>query len=57
MSGFIPKEDKKKVVSIRVDINMLDEIDKLADQSNLSRNNFIIQCIDYAIKHIEKKNK
>ena len=47
--GFIPKQYKKEVVTIRIDFEKLEKIDRLATQYHLSRSGFINQCVDYAI--------
>lgn len=64
MKKFKPnKKDKnfeKLVISIRIEENKLEIIDKLASKIDISRNEFINQCLDYAIENIdfkeEKKN-
>lgn len=52
MNEFRPIKPEKTVISIRLDISMLKNIDKLSTETNISRNEFIIQCIDYALKNI-----
>ena len=47
MSKFIPKQYKKEPITLRIDIEKLKEIDRLAAQYDLSRSAFINQCIDY----------
>ncbi len=51
--GFIPKQYKKEVVTIRIDFEKLEKIDRLATQYHLSRSGFINQCVDYAMEHME----
>ena len=53
MSDFIPKQYKKEVVTIRIDFEKLEKIDRLAMQYHLSRSGFINQCVDYAMEHME----
>ena len=53
MSNFIPKQYKKDPITIRIDFEKLETIDSLAASYNLSRSEFINQCIDYAIKHMK----
>lgn len=57
MDKFIPsKENNEKVViSMRLDSKLLEIIDKEASIVDISRNEFISQCIEYAIKNMEKK--
>ena len=52
MSKFIPKQYKKEPITLRIDIEKLKEIDRLATQYDLSRSAFINQCIDYSIEHM-----
>lgn len=53
MSDFIPKQYKKEVVTVRIDFEKLEKIDRLAAQYHLSRSGFINQCVDYAMEHME----
>lgn len=57
MSGFIPKQYKKEPITIRMDLEKLAEIDKLAFKYGLSRSEFINQCIDYAMDHMPSLEK
>jgi len=52
MPNFIPKQYKKEPVTIRVSLDKLAEIDRRAAEYDLSRSEFINQCIDYAMEHI-----
>lgn len=52
MSGFVPKPYKKDPITIRIDLEKLERIDALASEYNLSRSEFINQCIDYALEHM-----
>lgn len=51
MDGFKPIKNEKVVTSIRLDKEMLDTIDLIASETDISRNEMIIQCIDYALKN------
>lgn len=57
MEKFIPSKDnnEKVVISIRLDNNLLETVDEEANNAGISRNEFISQCIEYALKNIEKK--
>ena len=57
MAKFQPLKNEKIVISIRVDLNKLNEIDEIANKSNISRNELINQCLEYAIKNIEFKDE
>ena len=54
MPAFIPKQYKKEPITIRVSMEKLAEIDQRAAQYDMSRSEFINQCIDYAMEHIGK---
>ncbi|MCL2187968.1 MAG: ribbon-helix-helix domain-containing protein [Defluviitaleaceae bacterium] len=55
MDGFKPIKNEKTVISIRIDRDMLTVIDELANDTDISRNEMIIQCIDYALKNSKEK--
>jgi len=55
MDGFEPIKNEKTVISIRIDRDMLDTIDGIASDTDISRNEMIIQCIDYALKNSKIK--
>ena len=57
MEKFKPSKinTEKVVISIRIDINTLEEIDK--EKIEISRNELITQCIDFALSNIDKKDK
>ena len=51
MDGFKPIKNEKTVISIRIDSGTLTTVDALANETDISRNEMIIQCIDYALKN------
>jgi metal-responsive CopG/Arc/MetJ family transcriptional regulator len=53
MKEFEPIKQEKTVISIRLDIETLKKIDALSIKSDISRNEFIIQCIDYALNNLK----
>ena len=55
MKEFKPIKQEKTVISIRIDLDMLKEVDKLSQKTDISRNELIIQCIDYALDNLNKK--
>ena len=57
MSDFVPKQYKKDPITIRIDFEKLEKIDKLASRYNLSRSAFINQCINYALDHMPNLEK
>lgn len=46
-------EDGNRVISVRIREEILTELDKIAGESNYSRNELINLMLDYGIKHIE----
>lgn len=57
MKKFKPTKSEKVVISIRLDIDKLEHIDNIANKINISRNELINQCLDYAVENLEfKKN-
>lgn len=54
MIEFRPVKSEKTVISIRLDANTLKEIDELSVKADISRNELIVQCIDFALKHLEQ---
>jgi len=51
MEGFKPIKNEKIVISIRIDKDLLAEIDRQATETDISRNEMIVQCIDYALEN------
>ena len=54
MNDFKPIKSEKTVISIRIDTEMLKSVDKLAADTDISRNEMILQCIEYALKNIKR---
>ena len=52
LKKFEPKKPEKEVISLRLDSRMLEEINSWAIEIDISRNEFINQCIDFALKNI-----
>jgi len=65
MNGFHPSKkghiDDKIVISMRINSSKIDKIDKIAGAIDVSRNELINQCIDFALDNLDiddkKKNK
>lgn len=53
MSDFKPKKTEKDVISIRINTDLLEEIDKTANNIDISRNELIVQCIEYALGNMK----
>ena len=55
MAQFSPKQYKKEQFTIRMEHEMLRNVDALAAKYNLSRSEFIVQCVQFAIKHMAQE--
>lgn len=53
MARFTPKQYKKEQFTIRMEQEMLENVDALVSEYNLSRSEFIIQCVRFAIDHMK----
>ncbi len=54
MNDFKPIKQEKTVISIRLDLDMLKAIDELSAETDISRNELIVQCIGYALKNYQR---
>ncbi len=52
-----PLTNDKIIISLRMNIDKLEQIDTIAGESDISRNELINQCIEFALEHIEQNNK
>ncbi|MCM1047166.1 MAG: type II toxin-antitoxin system HicB family antitoxin [Clostridiales bacterium] len=52
MQQFIPFKPEKEVISIRLNTELLKKIDTAAESAQISRNEFINQCIIFAMEHL-----
>ena len=59
MEKFIitPKEDKTVTMTIRIDRELQEEYNKLSVKTNRSRNELISMALQYALDHMELKDK
>lgn len=53
MTKFIPQKQDKEVISIRLPSDLLQRVDESAGKADISRNEFINQCILFALENIE----
>ena len=49
--------NEKVVISIRINLDTLEKIDEEANKIDISRNELITQCIEFALNNMEDKNK
>lgn len=54
MKDYKPIKPEKTVISIRLNVSMLQEIDKLSQKTDINRNELIVQCIEYALKNFKE---
>lgn len=54
MQHFKPQKPEKELISIRINKELLQEVDSLSSKNEISRNEFIVQSICFAIEHMEK---
>ncbi len=48
----LDKSKEKSVISIRLDSELLQTVDEISAKADISRNEFIVQCIEYALKNM-----
>lgn len=53
LEKFLPKKIEKEVISMRIPTDTLAELDTKAAAFNISRNEFINQCITFALKNMD----
>lgn len=53
MEKFLPKKNEKEVISMRIPVAVLNELDAKATAFNISRNEFINQCILFALSNMD----
>jgi len=52
----IPKEDSTVSKTFRLPIKLMEEMEKLAQNNNISLNRLVKECLIYAMENIEKPN-
>lgn len=59
MEKFVvtPKEDKSVTMTIRIDRTLQEKYNDLASKTNRSRNELISMALQYALDHMELKDK
>lgn len=57
MEKFVPikTNNEKIVISIKIDIDTLNKVDTEASKIDISRNELINQCIDFALNNLDNK--
>lgn len=54
---FVPKSGEKEVISFRIPKDLLGNIDKIANKNSLSRNEFMVQCLEFALDNLDDETK
>ena len=54
MGKFNPQKVEKLIISLRLPKDKVDLIDNLASERDISRNEFLMKCIDYALENIDE---
>ncbi len=58
MKRFQPvNKSEKIVITIRIEDYRVEEIDRLAGKINISRNELISQCLDFAMNNLDFKEE
>ncbi len=52
MEKFLPRKPEKEVISMRLSLELLAEIDRRAAEFGISRNELINQCITFALTNM-----
>lgn len=47
MAKFVARKQEKEVISMRISVDMLEKVDLKAAEAEISRNEFLIQAIQY----------
>ena len=53
LKEFKPKKTEKVVISIRINSNTLEMLDLYSNKNKMSRNELIVQCIDFALDNLK----
>lgn len=56
-SASVSSKPEKVVISLRIDDNELEKIDRAAQTFEVSRNEMIAQCISFALKHLPEQRQ
>lgn len=52
MENFRPVKPEKEVISLRISCELLQELERCSAAANISRNELINQCIQFALAHM-----
>ena len=54
MQKFSPKKPEKEVISMRISLDLLTQVDKKAEEVGISRNELLNQMIVYALSNMNE---
>lgn len=54
MKEFKPSKQEKTIISLRIDVELLKKIDEISVKTDISRNELLVQCIEYAINNFKE---
>lgn len=54
MQKFIARKPEKEVISIRISVDILQKVDQKAAEAEISRNEFLVQAIQFALSNMEE---
>ena len=54
MENFVPKKPEKETISVRIASDVIQTIEQRAAVADISRNEFINQCILFALDHMDE---
>ncbi len=54
MKEFKPLKQEKTIISLRMDIELLKKVDDISVKTDISRNELLVQCIEYALKNFKQ---
>ena len=54
MNEFKPLKQEKTIISLRIDAEILKKIDEISTKTDISRNELLVQCIEYALKNFKE---
>lgn len=55
MANFRPIKDEKEVISLRIPRSLVQEIDEKSALFEISRNEFLVQSIRFALDNMDEK--
>ena len=57
MAKFVVKKPEKEVISMRISTEILEKLDSMAAEADISRNELINQMIAFALEHMDDQNE